>query len=226
MKPPATLYAQTGNVNLAYQIVGQGPVDLIVIPGWISNVEETWNMPELSGWLHHLATFSRLILFDKRGTGLSDRVDEKELPDLSQRANDLRIVMEAAGCKKAALLGISEGVPMAAQFASAFPESVSGLIFYGGYSKWIKSGEYPWGLTRELHEKSITEFQKKWGQPIGFHLMAASKAHQPETQQQWATYLRRSASPATAVAFYRMNMEIDVRHILPGITTPGPDYAP
>src|SRR5687767_9859390 len=139
MQIPETRYAKSGNVNIAYQVTGNGPQYLIIVPGWCSNIEEAWNVPQLAAWFKYLASFNKLVLFDKRGTGLSDRVHEEELRGQEQRAEDLQAVMQAIGITKTALLGISEGGAMALLFAYRYPTQVSHLILYAAYAKWIKS---------------------------------------------------------------------------------------
>lgn len=220
MQVPRTKYAQSGKVNIAYQILGEGPIDLILVAGWVSNVEEMWNQPEMAAWLNQLSQFCRLIIFDKRGTGLSDRVETGRLPGITQRMQDLRAIVEAAGSEKVAVLGLSEGGPLATLFAVEYPEMVSHLILYGSYARWIPDADYPWGLSRRQHQKTLDHMQMNWGQPIGLQLMAPSRANDPETQERWATYLRRSASPGTAAALYRMNIEIDIRPVLPRVKVP------
>lgn len=217
MQLPKTKYVRSGTVNIAYQVIGDGPIDLILVAGWVSNVEEMWNQPEMAAWLEQLSQFSRLIIFDKRGTGLSDRVETGRLPGINQRMQDLRSVLDAIGSDRAAVLGFSEGGPLATLFALEYPKRVSHLIIYGSYARWIPDAEYPWGLSRRQHQKTLDHMQANWGQPIGLHLMAPSRADDPQTRERWASYLRRSASPGTAAALYRMNIEIDIRPVLPKI---------
>lgn len=220
MQIPKTKYARSGKVNIAYQIIGEGPIDLILVAGWVTNVEEMWNLPELAAWLNQLSQFSRLIIFDKRGTGLSDRVETGRLPGITQRMQDLKAIVEAAGSKQVAVLGLSEGGPLATLFAVEYPELATHLILYGSYARWIPDAEYPWGLSRQQHQKTLEHMQANWGQPIGLPLMAPSRADDPLTRERWATYLRRSASPGTAAALYRMNIEIDIRPVLPKVQVP------
>jgi pimeloyl-ACP methyl ester carboxylesterase len=218
--PPATRYARSGSVHIAYQVIGQGPMDLVLVPGWLSHLESVWEEPGLARLLERLATFSRLILFDKRGTGLSDRVPEAELPTLEQRMSDVQAVMEAAGSERAALLGVSEGGPMCALFAATYPERTTALIMYGSYPRWVRADDYPWAMTREQHEQAMAVFEQRWGEPIGLKVFAPSVAADEGFRQRWGRLLRQSASPAAAVALYRMNIEIDIRHVLPTIHVP------
>jgi pimeloyl-ACP methyl ester carboxylesterase len=217
---PETKYARIDDVNIAYQVTGSGEEYLIFIPGWCSNVEEVWNIPQLAAWLQCLGTFSKLVLFDKRGTGLSDRVNEHDLPDLEQRVKDLQALMNAIGIKKATLLGLSEGGAMALMFAHRYPQQVSQLILFGSFARWIKSEDYPFGLTREKHDRIKQYIFDNWGKPVGLPLMAPSVKDDITAQNQWATFLRRSGSPAAARALYEMNLQIDVIQILNKIKTP------
>ncbi|WP_430968285.1 alpha/beta fold hydrolase [Spongiimicrobium sp. 2-473A-2-J] len=217
---PETKYAQCGRINLAYQLLGDGPEYLILIPGWVTNVEETWNIPQLSAWLRYLASISTLVIFDKRGTGLSDTVNENDLPDIEQRAYDLQIVMSTIGIQRANFIGLSEGGPLAIHLAAYHPEKVNKLILIGSFSKWTKSGDYLYGLSKELHDKIKHAIFRDWGGPVGLNLMAPSAKDDPIAQDQWSKFLRRSASPNTAKVFYEMNTKIDVRDCLDKIMAP------
>ncbi|ETN93902.1 alpha/beta fold hydrolase [Zhouia amylolytica] len=220
MQTGGTKYAQSGKVNIAYQEFGSGDICLIVIPGWISNVEQFSHIPPLAAWVNHLTSFCRLILFDKRGTGLSDRVNENELPNMDQRAEDLLAVMKHANIEQAALFGLSEGGPLGLHFASAYPKKVSKLILFGSFAKWVRSDDYPYGLNEEGHLKSINYMAENWGGPVGLQLMAPSVMNDSEVQEYWASYLRHSASPSAAIALYKMNLDIDVRSCLKKIKQP------
>jgi pimeloyl-ACP methyl ester carboxylesterase len=217
---PETRYAKSGDVNIAYQVVGEGPLDLVLVQGWISHLEYGWEDPAIAHLLRRLASFSRLILFDKRGTGLSDRVSVTELPTLEERMDDVRAVMDAVGSERAALMGISEGGPMSALFAATYPERTSALVLYGSYAKWIRDESYPWAPPRESHERAFKGLERNWGQGFGLEFIAPSVANDERVRQWWGTYQRRAASPGAAVALYRMNIEIDIRHILPTIRVP------
>jgi len=216
-----TKYAKCGDVHIAYQVVGRGPIDLVVVPGWVSHLEvQYWDEPFIANFFERLAGFSRLILFDKRGTGLSDRVPRNALPTLEQRMEDVHAVMDAAGSRKAALFGISEGGAMCALFAATYPERTSALVMSGCYAKWVRSDDYPWAPTREYHEAGFAAYEKHWGTPIGFKTVAPSAANDERGRNWWARYLRMGASPGDGVALYRMNVEIDVRAVLPSIDVP------
>ena len=217
---PTTNYAKSGDVHIAYQVVGNGPVDLVLVHGWISHLEHQWEDPALARFLNRLASFSRLIVFDKRGTGLSDRVAESALPTLEQRMDDIRAVMDAVGSNRAAMFGQSEGGPLCALFAATHPARTAALIMYGAYAKWIRSDDYPWAPTREEHEAALKALEKHWGTPIGLKAFAPSVANDERVRQWWAHFMRISASPGAGITLYRMNVEIDIRAILPTIRVP------
>ena len=218
---PETKYTKSGDVHIAYQVVGSGPLDLVVVPGWVSHLEvQYWDEPFIARFFERLASFSRLILFDKRGTGLSDRVARTELPTLEQRMEDVHAVMNAAGSSRAALFGISEGGAMCALFAATYPERTSALMMSGCYAKWIRADDYPWAPPREVHEAAFAAYEKNWGTPIGFKTIAPSAANDERSRNWWARYLRMGASPGDGVALYRMNVDIDVRAVLPAIKVP------
>jgi class 3 adenylate cyclase/alpha-beta hydrolase superfamily lysophospholipase len=217
---PETRYAKSGDVHVAYQVVGEGAVDLVLVHGWISHLEHQWEDPSLARFLERLASFSRLILFDKRGTGLSDRVADSALPTLEQRMDDVRAVMDAAGSTRAALFGISEGGPLSALFAATYPMRTSALIMYGAYAKWIGDADYPWAPSREDHEAAFKAYEEHWGTPIGLKVLAPSIASDERWRQWWGQHQRLSASPGAGVTLYRMNVEIDIRQILPTIRVP------
>ncbi len=218
--PPPTLYARSGDVNIAYQVIGNAPLDLVFVMGWVSHLEYFWREPNFARFLLRLASFARLILFDKRGTGLSDRVPINELPTLEQRMDDVRAVMEAVGSKRAALCGVSEGGPMCSLFAATYPEKTLALVMIGTYAKRIRDDDYPWAPTTEQRQHFFDEMREQWGGPVGLEERAPSMATNPEFREWWATYLRMGASPGAALALTRMNAEIDVRQVLPSIHVP------
>ena len=215
---PETRYARSGDVNIAYQVVGDGPFDLVFVMGWVSHLEYFWTEPSFARFLRRLASFSRLILFDKRGTGLSDRVTV--LPSLEQRMDDVRAVMEAAGSRQAALLGVSEGGPLCTLFAATYPEKTRALVTIGSYARRLRTPDYPWGPTSEQREDFYREIQTHWGGPVGIEHRAPSRMHDPVFRDWWSAYLRMGASPGAALALTRMNADIDVRHVLPSVRVP------
>jgi pimeloyl-ACP methyl ester carboxylesterase len=215
---PKTRYAKSGPLNIAYQVVGDGPFDLIWVPGWISNVEESWQVPEHAHFLRRLAAFSRLILFDKRGTGLSDPVALDRLPTLEERMDDVRAVLDAAGSEHAAVVGSSEGGNLSVLFAAAHPERVRALVLIGVYAKRLWSEDYPWAPSPEQREREHELLEREWGGDMDVSVLAPSAG--PETRRRIATFFRRSASPGAAVALNRMNTQIDTRAVLPTISAP------
>lgn len=217
---PEIRYTRSGEVNLAYQVVGEGPLDLVFVMGWVSHLEWFWREASFAQFLNRLASFSRVILFDKRGTGLSDRVPVNELPTLEQRMDDVRAVMEAAGSEKAVLCGVSEGGPLCSLFSATYPEKTSALVMIGSYARRRWAEDYPWGPTDEHREHFFEEMRQQWGGPVGIEERAPSRADDPDFRHWWATYLRMGASPGAALALTRMNAQIDIRPILPTIQVP------
>ncbi len=217
---PETRYAKSGPYHIAYQVVGSGPIDLVVAPGFISNVEGAWNNPLQAQLFKRLALFCRLIRFDKRGTGLSDPVSVKDLPTLEERMDDVRAVMDAVGSHKAALLGISEGGPLCMLFAATYPERTQALILYGTFARWLVSDDYPIGMSWEDWRAMLAELEAGWGGAAGLDWYAPSLKEDPKLQQMWGGFLRTGASPASGLALLRMNEETDVRPALAAIHVP------
>ncbi len=217
---PEVRYARSGDVAIAYQVLGEGPVDLVFVMGWVSHLDYFWEEPSFARFLRRLASFSRLILFDKRGTGLSDRVPINELPTLEERMDDVRAVMDAAGSERAALMGISEGGPLCLLFAATYPQRTRALVMIGSYARRLWAPDYEAGLSREGHDRALQEVERGWGGPVGLEARAPSLVNDERFRTWWATYLRMSASPGAALALTTMNGQIDVRHVLPTIRTP------
>jgi class 3 adenylate cyclase/DNA-binding CsgD family transcriptional regulator len=213
-----TRYARSGDVSIAYQVLGDGPLDLVYVSGWVSNIDVGWDQPRYARFKSRLASFSRLIIFDKRGTGLSDR--SVDLPTLEQRMDDVRAVMDAVGSERAALLGISEGAPMCALFAATYPERTAALLMFGGYARRLWAPDHPWGVKREDRDRFIEMVEQGWGGPVALEVRAPSHVNDEGFRTWFATYLRMSASPGAVVALTRMNDEIDVRPALPVIRVP------
>jgi pimeloyl-ACP methyl ester carboxylesterase len=213
MVPPETYYARSGELRIAYQVVGSGPFDLIFVPGFVSNVEMFWERPQWASFLSRLAGFSRLILFDKRGTGLSDRV--AGIASLEERMDDVRAVMDAVGTERAALFGISEGGPMSLLFASTYPQRVRALVLYGSYAR------HPLLVSEDHFRQRNEEIDRSWG--TGEYTLSkfAPGMLQDEAARRFmARWERLSASPSAVIAINKMNREIDARHILPAIRVP------
>src|SRR3990170_3499128 len=203
-----THYARSGDLRIAYQVLGKGPLDLVFVPGFISNLDHMWDEPGLVHFLTRLKSFSRLILFDKRGTGLSDRLGS--LPTLEERMDDVRAVMDAVGSESAALMGISEGGAMSMLFAATYPERCRAVVLYGTY------GHFPtWVLPAEKFTAFIDLIQRGWGTGASISTFAPSKSNDEQFRRWWSRFERLGASPSAAVALMRMNNEIDIRHVLP-----------
>ena len=213
-------YAHSANVNIAYQVVGSGPRDIVFVMGWVSHLEYFWNEPSFARFLSRLASKARLILFDKRGTGRSDPVPISELPTLEQRLDDVRAVMEAVGSERAVLMGVSEGGPLCSLFAATYPKRTEALVMIGSYARRLRDEDYPWGTTPEERDRFCQTIIDEWGGPVGLEERAPSRANDPAFRDWWASYLRMGASPGAAVALTRMNAAIDVRDVLPSIRVP------
>lgn len=211
-------YARSGNASIAYQIVGDGPIDLVLVSSWITNLDENWTDPSYARLLSRLGSFTRLIVFDKRGTGLSDRF--VTTMTLEERMDDVRAVMDAAGSRRAALLGSTEGGAMCALFAATYPQRITALIMYGSYARRMAAADYSSGLTVAERMHHYDQFERQWGGPVNLELFAPSKLGDERFCRWWAGYLRRSASPSAALALTKMNTGIDIRHALPSIRVP------
>ena len=215
-----TEYARSGNLHIAYQVLGRGPLDLVYVPGWVSHGELAWEEPTLARFFHRLASFSRLILFDKRGTGLSDRVPNEAPATLDERMDDVRAVLEAVGSQRAAIFENSEGGSMSVLFAATHPERTVALVTFGIFAKRLFSPDYPWAPTPEQRERAYDLVEREWGRDMDLTDLAPTVAGNEPLKQRLATYFRRSASPGAAVALLRMNTLIDVREVLPAIRVP------
>jgi class 3 adenylate cyclase len=202
-------------------VLGGGPSDILLVPGFATHLEIEWESPVYAGFLERLAAFSRLIVFDKRGTGLSDPVNE--VPTLEQRIDDVRAVMDAAGSQRAALFGISEGGPMCVMFAAAHPDRASALVLYGAMARTTEAPDYPWATPAEALREAAVEFiAPAWGQQgeVTLELFAPSLADDPDAAEFAARLQRYAASPAMVQQIFEMFLDIDVRSILPAIHVP------
>jgi pimeloyl-ACP methyl ester carboxylesterase len=213
-----TRYAKSGEINVAYQVVGDGPFDLVLVPGWVSHVEFAWTEPSFAAFLRRLASFSRLIILDRRGTGMSDRV--AHMPTLEERMDDVRAVMDAAESQEAALFGISEGGPLCCLFAATYPERTRALVLYGTIATGKRSDSYPWGLTPEQVMSMLGWIEAEWGTGVSAKLFAPSIVDDPDRVKAWAKFERMAASPGSARVLIQLVLETDVRDILPSIRVP------
>jgi len=213
MLPVTTQYAKSGDVHIAYQAFGAGPINVVMVPGFVSNVENYWDQPDFARFLNHLGSYAKVVTFDKRGTGGSDRVTE--LPGLDIRMDDLRAVMDAAGMEQAALLGISEGAPLSILFAATYPDRCQALALYGSFSRFSY-----WFPTEEALTNFFGYVEKAWGTGGSIQRFAPSRANDAIFQQWWGRNERLGASPAAVTALMRMNSQIDISGILPAVRVP------
>jgi pimeloyl-ACP methyl ester carboxylesterase len=216
---PTTKYAKSADVHIAYQVVGEGDRTLVLVPGWVSHIEYAWEDPSFSHFLRRLASFSRLILLDRRGTGLSDRVNE--LPTLEQRMDDVRAVMDAAGVEQASLFGISEGGPMCLTFAATYPSRTSALVLYGTFARMMRAPDYSIGVRPEIFGYFLDRIEESWGTgSMSADYFAPSMARDEAFRRSWARFERLAVSPAGIKALLRITQETDARHALPIIRVP------
>lgn len=217
---PATRYARSADVRIAYQVTGNGPIDLVWAPGTVSHLELAWERPAARRLIERLSSFSRLIRFDKRGTGLSDR--PTTVATLEERTDDIRAVMDAAGSREAAVFGVSEGASMACLFAATHPERTRALLVWGGQARWVQTPDYPWGMSPDDNEQMIQDLAEN-GVTVDYLVgpgMGLGKSVDPSVLELLTREARAAASPAAFVALERMNAQIDVRDILPSIRVP------
>ena len=224
MDRPETKYARSGDYHIAYQVVGDGPVDLVYVPGWISHLDLYWEEPSVAHFLRRLASFSRLIVFDKRGIGLSDPVPAEKMPNLEERTDDVRAILDAAGSERAALLGQGYGCPIALFFAASHPERVTHLVLYAPTVKaGLRTDDFPWGPTEEERTSLAADDGR-----VGHGRVRRCLGGPPRPERcgdtqfvEWAArMMRAAASPATNAAFGRMNSLMDAREVLPLIRVP------
>ena len=210
---PDTRYAKSGDVHIAYQVFGEGSVNLVFAPPFVSNIENYWDEPEFARWLLRLGSYARVVMFDKRGTGMSDRV--AEVPGLDERMDDLRAVMDAVGMERAALMGVSEGGPLTALFAATYPERVDALVLYGSFARFAS-----WLPTDEALAQFLDYVEQAWGTGGSLPLFAPTCGNDPAFVRWWGRFERLGASPASASALMRMNSQIDISGIVPTIRVP------
>ncbi|MCK5456928.1 MAG: adenylate/guanylate cyclase domain-containing protein [Melioribacteraceae bacterium] len=220
LKKPNTKYAKSGEINIAYQVVGEGPIDIVYIPGWVSNIDMMWTESRFATFLTKLTSFSRLILFDKRGTGLSDRMNKYST--LEERMDDIRAVMDAVGSERAVLFGHSEGGSASVLFAGSYPQRTIALVTFGVFAKRKYSRDYPWAPTDVERQHSYKMIEEKWadGDMQGLRSLVPSLADDNKFMDWFASYLRASASPGAALDLLRKNTEVDITGILDSIKVP------
>ncbi len=220
MIAPSVNYVKSGKFHIAYQVIGNGPIDLVLIPGWISHLEVAWEQPRLSHSFRRLASFSRLILIDKCGTGLSDRVSVDNLPTLEDRMEDIRAVLDSIGSERTVLYGISEGGPLSMLFAATYPERVTALVVYGSWARALKASDYDWGFEPIEFETFLTSLEPQWGKGVAANIVTPSLKDDEQFCEWLGRYERMSTSPGAALGLLRMAFEGDVRHVLPAISAP------
>ena len=213
MRQPVTRYAKCGDVHIAYQTFGEGSVNLVVAPPFVSNIENYWDEPDFARWLHRFGSYARCVMFDKRGTGMSDRV--AELPGLDVRMEDLTAVMDVVGLERSAVMGVSEGGPLAALFAATYPERCDALVLYGSFARFAS-----WLPTEEALAQFLDYIEQAWGTGGSLPFFAPTRGNDPAFQHWWGRFERLGASPAAATALMRMNSQIDISELVPTIRVP------
>ena len=220
--PRETRYARSGDVSIAYQVAGAGSLDLVFVMGWVSHLDYYWQEPRFARFLHRLASFARVILFDKRGTGLSDR--SVGLPTLEQSMDDVRAVLDAVDSKRTALVGISEGGTLCTLFAATYPEQTAALVLVGCVPRLMWSPDYPSGDTAEQRAARVADMGTDWASPVwvvrDLERRAPSIAHDEQFGRWWSMFLRQGAGPGAAQAVSHMNTQIDIRPVLPSVRVP------
>ncbi len=218
---PETRYARNGDYSVAYQLVGEGEIDLVYLPGFASHLEAFWEQPAYSAFLRRLASFSRLVLIDRLGTGMSDRLPPDRAATLEQRMDDILTVIDTVGIEKAAILGWSEATIPCSMFAATHPERTSALITYGGLPRALDADDYPWGFPAEAYDEFLEAIIEEWGINLPtLALWAPSRMDMPGEQEWFARYGRMAASPGAAAALFRSFRDTDIRHVLPTIRVP------
>lgn len=217
---PETKYAKSGDFHIAYQVVGHGPPDLLFLHGWISHIEHMWEEPRMARFLDRLASFSRLILLDKRGTGLSDPTPVTGLPTLEERMDDVRAVMDAVGSERAALMGTSEAGALNLLFTATHPRRTAALVLLNSYARLAWAPDYPFGMRVEDAEGLLKVIEEGWGKGVAFEALVASQAENASMRAWWARYQRLAASPGAAVTLLRSAFETDARSVLATISVP------
>jgi pimeloyl-ACP methyl ester carboxylesterase/DNA-binding CsgD family transcriptional regulator len=215
---PETSYAKSGPISIAYQVMGDGALDLVLVPGFVSHVEMAWEEPRLARFLTRLASFSRLIVFDKRGTGMSDPVPNP--PSMDERMEDIGAVLDAVGSERAAIFGISEGGTLSLLYAKSHSQRVQSLVLYGSWARRVIGSDYPHGPSVACLEEVIDGMEQAWATGEWWDGGQPSASDDARHRIWWARYLRMAASPAMARQVLRLNMALDIRDVLPQIDLP------
>jgi class 3 adenylate cyclase len=217
---PETRYARRGDIHIAYQVVGDAPLDLVLVSTWFSHLEAQWEFPAFAHYLRRLASFSRLIAFDKYGIGLSDPIPSRSLPPLEDWMDDVRTVMDAVDSEAAVIMGANEGSMMATLFAATYPERTTALVLVNATARMASAPDYELGVAPEVQDRLATLVEETWGRGEMMAAVNPSLTGDPVGAEAWGRFLRLSASPATAAAVIRMLFDLDVRDVLPAIRVP------
>ena len=219
---PEVRYTKSGDVHIAYQSYGSGPVNLVLTPGTITHLEYYWKEPGMRRWLEGLGRFARVVIFDKRGTGMSDR--DAGIPTYEERMDDIRAVMDAARFDNAILVGVSDGVPMSILFAASYPTRTRGLVLYGAEAKGSWAPDYPWEPTEDKWEENIRGIEQTWGtkewEEANVSFLAPSRVGDPAFTHWLSEQFRMGGSPGAAIKLARSEMNMDIRSVLPAIRVP------
>ena len=215
---PETCYAESDGLSIAYQVIGDGPRDLLIVPGWVSHLEESWRDPVYRLLMERLASFTRLIRIDRRGTGLSDR--SVPVATLEERMDDIRAVMDAVGSERSSLIGISEGGPLCTLFAASYPERTDALILANTVPCFLQTDDYPWGLPPDRFQAFLDAVEARWGTGFSAELFTPSSMDRESVRRDWARLERNAVSPRAARQLFGMLQDTDVRHVLPTVSVP------
>jgi class 3 adenylate cyclase len=216
---PETRYARSGGTHIAYQVSGRGALDIVIVPGWVSHLEVQWEQPDYRRFMERLGSFARVIRFDKRNMGMSDRIGDV-VPPLEERMDDIRAVMDATESERAAVVGVSEGGSLSILFAASYPERVSALVLLGAIARFAAAPDYPFGFTDEFIARLCAATEQAWGNGVTLPLAYPSGADDPVVREWWGRYERMAASPGVVVATLDMARGIDARHLLPVLRVP------
>jgi class 3 adenylate cyclase/pimeloyl-ACP methyl ester carboxylesterase len=217
---PETRYAKKDGVHIAYQVAGEGDLDVLLVSAWFSHLEARWEIPGFAHYLRRLSSFSRLISFDKHGIGLSDPIALDRLPPLEEWMDDVRAVLDAVGCQQAAVMGANEGSLMAALFAASYPERVTALVLANPMARPAWAPDHPWGRPPDAAKALVGLIEQSWGKGEVMAALNPSIANDPNALEAWGRFMRLAASPAVAAAITRMIFDLDIRQILPAISAP------
>lgn len=215
---PPTQYARSGDYYLAYQLFGKGAHTILFVGGFLSHLEIMWEEPGVARFLQRLSRFARVIMFDKRGVGLSDRIGSS--PTIEETMEDILVILNTAGCDQAAIMSVSEGGPAAIMFAATYPNRTSHLILYGTMPKWVRSYDYPWALSRSQYDQWLGMMIDNWGAPVSLQQFAPSQADNPNLQRWWGKMLRQAATPGSVRDVLEALRDIDVRPVLAHANVP------